>query len=183
MVIHAAAGGVGTTAIQLARLLGAGTIIGTVGDDAKAELARSLGCDHVINYRREDFAARVNELTGGVGADLILDSVAGEVFNRGLTCLANFGRLVVYGMSGGEPGRVTSDLLHSSNRSVIGYSTGSRRRLQPATLQPAAKVVLEYLADRRLKLVVGARYPLADAAEAHRFVESRRSTGKVLLLP
>lgn len=183
VLIHAAAGGVGTTAIQLARLLGAGTVIGSVGDDAKAELVRGLGCDHVINYRREDLPARVKELTGGTGADLILDSVAGPVFQQSLACLANFGRLAVYGMASGEAGTATSDLLHHSNRSVIGYSTGNYRQLRPAALRPAADAVLDYLRDGRLKLVIGGCYPLAEAGEAHRFVESRQSTGKVLLLP
>ncbi len=183
VLIHAAAGGVGTTAVQVARLLGAGRVLGTVGDDAKAELVRGLGADVVINYRREDFAARVRELTDGRGADVILDSVAGPVFRASLTCLAPFGRLVVFGQASGEPGQVPSADLYPLNRAVIGYSTGGYRRLRPAALRPAAEVVLDWLATRRLHLIISRRFALAEAAEAHRLVESRASTGKVLLLP
>ncbi|HEY8450120.1 MAG TPA: quinone oxidoreductase [Bacillota bacterium] len=183
VLVHAAAGGVGTTAVQLARLLGAGTVIGTVGDDAKVPLARELGCNHVINYRREDFAARVLELTGGRGADLILDAVAGPVFAASLTCLAPFGRLVVYGMASGEPGRVESPQLHPPSRAVIGYSSGTYRRLRPEALRPAAEAVLAYLRQGLVRFVIGARFPLEQAAQAHELVESRQSTGKVLLLP
>ena len=183
VLIHAAAGGVGTTAVQLARLLGAGRVLGTVGDDAKAGLVRDLGADVVINYRREEFPTRVRELTDGAGADLILDSVAGPVFAGNLTCLAPFGRLVAFGQASGEPGEVRSSDLYPTNRAVLGYSTGGYRRARPAALRPAAEAVLDLLAAGRLRLVIGRRYPLAEAAEAHRFVESRASTGKVMLLP
>jgi NADPH2:quinone reductase len=183
VLIHAAAGGVGTTAVQVARLLEAGRVIGTVGDDAKAGLVRDLGADVVINYRREDFAARVRELTDGQGADVILDSVAGPVTAASLTCLAPFGRLVVFGQASGAPGEVRSSDFYPLNRSVLGYSTGGYRRLRPAALRPAAEAVLAWLAAGRLRMVITRRFPLAEAAEAHRLVESRASTGKVLLLP
>lgn len=183
VVVHSAAGGVGTTAAQLARLLGAGLVIGTVGDAAKADAARDAGCDHVVVRGDEDFAARVNELTGGAGADLILDSVAGEVMTRGMECLAPFGRLVAYGISSGEPGQVLSSSLHPVNRAFIGYSSGHYRKLRPEALRPAADAVLGLLADGRLRLVVGTRLPLAEAARAHELIESRASIGKILLLP
>src|SRR5204863_8605342 len=158
-------------------------VIGTVGDDAKVGLVRDLGADEVINYRAEDFADRVRELTGGNGADVILDSVAGPTFAASLTCLAPFGRLVVFGQASGEPGVARSADLYGLNRAVLGYSTGGYRRLRPAALRPAAEAVLGMLARGELRLIVGARYPLAEAGEAQRFVESRQSTGKVLLLP
>lgn len=183
VLVHAAAGGVGSTAVQMARLLGAGTVIGTVGDDAKRPLAESLGCRHVINYRSEELTARVKELTEGRGADLILDSVSGPIFQQSLACLAPFGRLVTYGRASGEAGQLQTDDLFMSVRSVIGYSTNTYRRLRPAALRPAAEAVLGMLTDGRLKLVIGARFPLAQAAAAHRLVEGRQSTGKVLLLP
>jgi NADPH:quinone reductase len=183
VLVHAAGGGVGTTAIQMARRLGAGRVIGTVGDDAKIGLVRDLGADEVINYQREDFAARVRDLTGGSGADVVLDSVAGPTFEASLTCLAPFGRLVVFGQASGEPGVARSADLYGMNRAVLGYSTGGYRRLRPAALRPAAEAVLRLLADGEVRFVVGGRYPLAEAAEAHRSVESRKSTGKILLLP
>jgi NADPH:quinone reductase len=183
VLVHAAAGGVGTTAVQMARRLGAGKVIGTVGDDAKMGLVRDLGADEVINYRRDDFAARVREVTGDSGADVILDSVAGPTFAASLTCLAPFGRLVVFGQASGEPGEARSADLYGLNRAVLGYSTGGYRRLRPAALRPAAEAVLGLLAGGEVRFVVGRRYSLAEAAEAHRFVESRESTGKILLIP
>jgi NADPH2:quinone reductase len=183
VLVHAAGGGVGTTAVQMARRLGAGKVIGTVGDDAKVGLVRDLGADEVINYRREDFAARVRDLTDGIGADVILDSVAGPTFAGSLTCLAPFGRLVVFGQASGEPGVARSADLYGLNRAVLGYSTGGYRRLRPAALRPAAEAVLHLLAGGEVRFVVGGRYSLAEAADAHRFVESRQSTGKILLVP
>lgn len=183
VVVHSAAGGVGTTAAQIARLLGAGLVIGTVGDRAKAQAARAAGCHEVIVRGEEDVGARVNELTGGAGADVILDSIAGETLTRGLDYLAPFGRLVAFGISSGEPGQALSSQLHPLNRAVVGYSSGHYRRYRPDALRPAAEAVLGLLAEGRLRLVVGARFPLAEAARAHELMESRASIGKILLLP
>jgi NADPH2:quinone reductase len=183
VVVHSAAGGVGTTAAQLARLLGAARVIGTVGQHAKVAAARAAGCDEVVVRDEEDVVARVNQITGGSGADLILDSVAGDVLTRGLECLAPFGRIVAFGISSGVPGQVLSDRLHPLNRAVIGYSSGHYRRYRPDALRPAADAVLGLLADGRLRLVVGARFALADAAAAHRLIEGRSSVGKILLEP
>lgn len=183
VVVHSAAGGVGTTASQLARLLGAGLVIGTVGDGAKAQAARAAGCHEVIVRGEEDVVGRVNELTGGAGADVILDSIAGETLTAGLGYLAPFGRLVAFGNSSGEPGQALSSQLHPLNRAVVGYSSGHYRRYRPDALRPAAEAVLGLLADGRLRLVVGARFPLAEAARAHELIESRASIGKTLLLP
>jgi NADPH2:quinone reductase len=183
VLVHSAAGGVGSTAAQLARHLGASLVIGTVGDRAKVAAARDAGCDEVIVREEDDFAARVNELTAGAGADVILDSVAGETLTRGLGCLAPFGRLVAYGISSGEPGQALSSDLHPVNRSVVGYSSGHYRRYRPDALRPAADAVLGLLAEGRLRLVVGHRFPLAEAAQAHALIESRASIGKIILVP
>ena len=183
VVVHSAAGGVGTTAAQIARLLGAGLVIGTVGDAAKAQAALDAGCHEVIVRGEEDVSGRVNELTGGAGADVILDSIAGETLTTGFDYLAPFGRLVAFGISSGEPGQALSNLLHPLNRAVVGYSSGHYRRYRPDALRPAAEAVLGMLADGRLRLVVGARFPLAEAARAHELIESRASIGKILLLP
>ena len=183
VLVHAAAGGVGSTAVQIARALGAGTIFATVGSEAKRAIARDAGADVVIDYRSEDFARRVLEETGGRGVDLILDSVAGEVFTAGLTALAPFGRLVAYGMASGTPGTVRTNELHPSNRAVVGYSSGSYRKLRPEALRPAADASLRLVAEGKVRVVVGARFPLREAADAHRLVESRAGHGKVLLTP
>ena len=181
VLIHSAAGGVGTTTSQLAKLLGAGTVIGTVGDDAKAELARSLGCDYVINYRTDDFAARVMVITKDAGADLILDSVAGSVTEKSLACLAPWGRIVVYGMSGGVAGKIPTNFLHAGNRSAIGYSTGGHRYARPHVLRPAGDAVLGYLRSKQLKMVISAEFPMREANVALDLVASRKSTGRVVL--
>ena len=181
VLIHAAAGGVGTTTSQLAKLLGASLVIGTVGDDAKAELARQLGCDHVVNYRKEDFVARVKALTNDRGVDVILDSVAGDTTERSLACLAPWGRIVVYGMSAGAPGTVPTNVLHAGNRAAIGYSTGGYRYARPQELRPAGEAMLGYLRAKQIKMVVSAQFPLHEANAALDLVASRRSTGRVVL--
>lgn len=181
VLVHSAAGGVGSLLAQLARALGAGMVIGTVGAPGKAEAARAAGCDAVVVRGEEDFVEVTSRLTDGRGADLIADPIAGETLARGLGCLAPFGRLVAFGIASGEPGQVPSDALHPLNRAVVGYSTGHYRRRRPEALQPAAEAVLELLARRRIELVIGARYPLEQAALAQQALESGSSTGKILL--
>ncbi|MFP3388342.1 quinone oxidoreductase family protein [Brevibacillus sp. SIMBA_040] len=181
VLIHAAAGGIGTTAIQLAKLLGAGQVIGTVGSKAKAELAYSAGADHVICNDSEDFVEKVRELTDGAGADIILDSISGTVSERSLECLAWYGRLVHFGNASGQIGQIKTIDLHASCRSVLGFSFGTTRKLRPHLLQNTAKTVLAYLAAGSLDIKIGKHFALEDAASAHEWVESRASTGKVLL--
>ncbi|TWT28415.1 NADPH:quinone oxidoreductase family protein [Planomicrobium sp. CPCC 101110] len=185
VLIHAAAGGIGTTAIQLARLAGASRIIGTVSNDEKMEAAKKMGADHVINYVTEDFAGIVNSLTDGEGADVILDTVAGENFEKSLDCLAHFGRIVAFGHgnTGSLPGKVTTADLHSSCRSVLGYSTGTYRKLRPDFLQESADKVTDLLLQSKLEILISKRYSLAEAAHAHSHIESRKSIGKVMLIP
>ncbi|WP_181535912.1 zinc-binding dehydrogenase [[Anoxybacillus] calidus] len=181
VLIHAAAGGVGTTAIQLAKILGAGCVIGTVGSTTKIATALDAGADHVICYEDVDFAEKVVELTNGRGADVILDSISGQVSEKSLECLAMYGRLVHFGNSSGYVGRFQTKDLHSSCRSVLGFSLGTTRKERPHLLHNAADHVLRYLAEGRLKMKIGKKFALEEAVEAHRWVESRNSTGKVLL--
>lgn len=181
VLIHAAAGGIGTTAIQLAKLLGAGKVIGTVGHENKAAIALEAGADHVICNDTEDFAAKVNELTDGAGADVILDSISGSVTERSMDCLAWYGRLVHFGNASGEVGTVKTIDLHASCRSVLGFSFGTTRSKRPHLLQDTAEKVFAYLADGSLHIKIGRRFDLEEAASAHAWVESRQSTGKVLL--
>ncbi|MDQ0219546.1 quinone oxidoreductase [Peribacillus cavernae] len=182
VLIHAAAGGIGTTAIQLAKILGAGRVIGTVGSERKIPAAREAGADHVICYETEDFAEKVNELTAGQGADVILDSISGWVAEKSLECLAMYGRLVNFGnAAGGMVGQFKTTDLHSSCRSVLGFSLGTTRNNRPHFLRDTANQVLGFLADGRLNMKIGKRFSLEDAASAHQWVESRQSIGKVLL--
>ncbi|KAB2332072.1 zinc-binding dehydrogenase [Cytobacillus depressus] len=181
VLIHSAAGGVGTTAIQMAKLLGASKVIGTVGDESKAPVAMQAGADHVISHKNDNFADLVNEYTDGKGVSIVLDSIAGTVTEKSLLCLAPYGRLVQFGNSSGTAGTVKTSDLHMSCRSVLGYSLGTTRKLWPESLQHTAKQVLNYISAGKLKFEIGHRFPLEEAAVAHELIESRRSTGKILL--
>jgi NADPH2:quinone reductase len=183
VLIHSAAGGVGSTAVQMARALGAGRIIGTAGGAEKAKIARDAGADVVIDHDAEDVGARVRAETGEKGVDVVLDAVAGDVFAQSLPLLAPFGRYCIYGMASGKPGEAKSNELHNSNRAVLGYSTGGYRDARPEDLRDGVRGAYELVANGAVKILVGARYPLREAAEAHRHVESRASHGKVLLTP
>ena len=143
---------------------------------------REAGCDEVLVRGQDDFAERVNELTDNRGADVIADPVAGETLERGIGCLAPFGRLVAFGIASSVPARIPSNALHPTNRAVVGYSTGHYRRWRPEGLQPAARAVLDLLAQGQIRLIVGARFPLEQAAAAQQALESGSSTGKILLL-
>jgi NADPH2:quinone reductase len=179
VLIHAAAGGIGTTAIQLAKLLGAGKVIGTVGNLEKANAALEAGADRVMSY--DGFAEKVNELTNGKGVDVIVDSLAGAITEESLSCLAPYGRLVNFGNASGRAGQISSYDLHSSCRSVLGFSLGTTRGKRPELLQSAANAVLPFLAEGRLKMNISRKFNLSEAATAQAWVESRKSTGKVIL--
>lgn len=128
VLIHAAAGGIGTTAIQLAKRLGAGTVIGTVGSEVKRKIALNAGADYVICHQDEDFVKKVNELTNGEGVDVILDSISGTVSEKSLNCLAYYGRLIHFGNASGEIGNFQTKDLHASCRSILGFSFGTTRK-------------------------------------------------------
>ncbi|MGD6815633.1 quinone oxidoreductase family protein [Metabacillus sp. 84] len=181
VLIHAAAGGIGTTAIQLAKRMGAVQVIGTVGKVEKIKAAYQAGADHVICLESEDFPPVVMESTNGLGADVILDSISGEVSEKSLTCLASFGRLVHFGNAGGEPGRFKTSDLHAGCRSILGFSFGTTRKKRPETLQKTAEKVFALHQEGKLSIQVGSRFPLEEAAAAHELMESRLSTGKILL--
>lgn len=181
LLVHAAAGGVGTTVMQLAKLMGASKVIGTVGHPDKINTALENGADYVICYEQEDFAAKVNELTNGQGVDIILDSVSGGVTENSFNCLAHFGRLIHFGNSGGQVGNIKTVDLHASCRSVLGYSLGTTRQMRPELLQDTAQKVIPYLVNKQLTISIGHRYDLKDAASAHLLVESRLNKGKIIL--
>ncbi len=181
VLVHAAAGGVGTLAVQMAKLLGAGKVIATASTPAKLEFACSLGADVQIDYTREDVVAGVRAATNGKGADIILDGVGGEVFEASLRCLAAGGRLVVYGLASGQPVEFNPVRLMRRNQSVIGFYLG-HLMAQPEQLRPAIEAIAGWLAEEKLRLMIGHLFPLADAATAHRQLEARETTGKIVLL-
>jgi NADPH2:quinone reductase len=180
MLLHAAAGGVGLIACQWGRALGA-TIIGTVSSDEKAALAKANGCTHAINTRREDFVARVKELTGGRGCDVVYDSVGKDTFPKSLDCLKPRGLWVSFGNSSGPvpPFELTAlkGSLFATRPSLFAY-TATRQELEDN-----AHDLFEMVASGKIKIAVNHRYPLANAAEAHRDLEARRTTGSIVLLP
>lgn len=181
VLVHSASGGVGTAAIQMARVLGAATVIGTVGHAAKIPAALAAGADHVLCYGHEDFSQAVNQLTDGKGVNVILDAVGGKITGQSMKCLSSYGRLVVFGNSSGEYGQIQAAELHSSCRSVLGFSFRTTRREKPETLKDIATQVFPMLASGQIKSSISEKFALKDAALAHKRIEERKSTGKILL--
>ncbi|MDN4493567.1 quinone oxidoreductase family protein [Ureibacillus aquaedulcis] len=179
IVIHSAAGGVGSMLVQLAKLYGVHKIIATVGSPEKVNYVKSLGADFVWSY--ETFAQEVLRETDNRGANLIFDSVAGDVTRRSLDCLALYGTLLQFGNSSGQAGTFTTNDVHSSCRNVKGFSLGTTRKHDPARLAPIAKKVIELFASGKISLPIAQVFNLRNAAEAHRLIESREYEGKVLL--
>ena len=180
VLVHAAAGGVGTAAVQLASAAGA-EVFGTASTDEKLELAARLGCDHPINYEETDFREVVTEKTDGEVVDLVLDGVGGDTFGRSLDALSHFGRVVAYGAASGEPGRVETTRLLFENVSVIGFHLGQAMGRDPQRALKAVPELRELLASGDLEIVVGETFPLEDADEAHAAIENRETVGKVVL--
>lgn len=181
-LIHAAAGGVGLLLIQVAKLKGA-TVIGTVSTPEKAQLARGAGADHVINYVEEDFEPAVRQLTGGRGVQVVYDSVGKTTFAKSLNVLAPRGMLVTFGQSSGAVPPFDPLLLSQRGslfltRPVLGHYIATRDELLAR-----ADETLGWVAGGRLKVRIDSEYPLAAVADAHRRLESRKSAGKILLIP
>ncbi|MEU0333937.1 zinc-binding dehydrogenase [Streptomyces sp. NPDC006193] len=180
VLVHGAAGGVGTVAGQLARAAGAGAVYGVVSSPAKADHARRHGYDEV--FTTAGFPADVLRATGGRGVDLILDPVGGDTLRRGLDALAVFGRLVSFGnASGAEPWQVGQPELYARGRSVAGFSVLGLAQSAPEALRRVAERAFRTVTDGGVRLPVTAEFPLARAAEAHRLLGGRTSTGKLLL--
>lgn len=195
MLLHAAGGGVGTIALQLARHIGI-KVFATVGSDSKRELVSSLGARTVINYRQEDFAGIVREQSDGYGVDIVLDSVGGRVFRKGWKLLAPMGRYVLYGFAAVADREKVGKLkafreaaavpfiypptIVSKNVSLMGfnlYFLGQRTDY----LQMAMRYLLRLYEKKAIRPVVGAEYPFERMVDAHRFLQSRESVGKVVV--
>jgi len=181
VLVHAAAGGVGTLAIQLAKLMGAGTVIGTASNAEKLDLIRRLGADVAINYTEQDWAEQVKNATGSKGADIILEMVGGTIAEQCLQCLAPFGRIVVYGAASGQITQFSGIQLMYKNQAIIGYWLASQLS-RPERIAQAIMDLMQYLSKGKLEIIVGQTYPLAQAAEAHKAIAERKTTGKVVLL-
>lgn len=182
VLVHAAAGGVGLLLVQVARMRGA-RVIATVSTRQKAELARGAGAEEVILYTETDFVAEVKRITDGRGVRAVYDSVGGTTFLKSLDCLAPRGMMVSFGQSSGKVSAVEPTLLSAKGSLYLTRPTLGHYIADPASLRRRAGDVLGWVAAGRLSLRIGATFPLAQAAEAHRQLESRATTGKLILLP
>lgn len=182
LLVHAAAGGVGLAAVQIGVALGA-RVIGTAGSADKLDLVKRSGADAVINYREEDFVERVRELTNGRGADVIYDPVGGDTFDGSMKCIAFDGRLLVIGFAGGRIPSAEMNRVLLKNISLVGVHWGLYFEQDPAVIQDAQRALFDLHAQGKISPVISATYPLSEAAAALDALASRRTTGKVVLLP
>jgi len=180
IVWHAAAGGVGLIGVQWAKALGL-HVIGTAGGPDKCALATKHGADHMIDYHHEDVVARVVELTGGKGVKVVYDSVGKDTFERSLDCLAPFGLLVSFGNASGPPPPL--DVLALSRKGSLYVTRPTLGTHTKEHLPEMARDLFEVVASGKVKIDVAQRYPLADAARAHRDLEGRKTVGASILEP
>jgi NADPH2:quinone reductase len=181
-LVHAAAGGVGLLLCQIARRHGA-FVIGTVSTEQKAALAHEAGADETILYTKQDFVAEVKRITGGAGVQVVYDSVGATTFLRGLDCLALRGMMVLFGQSSGPVQPIDPQLLNRKGSLFLTRPTLAHYVATPAELRWRAGEVLGWIRDGSLRLRIDRELPLAKAADAHHALESRQTTGKVLLQP
>ncbi|WP_180538176.1 quinone oxidoreductase family protein [Nevskia soli] len=180
VLVHAAAGGAGALIVQMAKMLGA-RVFGTAGSPEKLDIARAAGCDEVINYRTQDFEAEVKRLTDGTGVHAIYDSVGESTFLKGLNVIRPRGMMVLFGQSSGPVAPIDPNILNPKGslfltRPSLGHYTATTEELDRL-----AGDVLNWIAAGKLHLRIDHTYPLADAAQAHRDLESRKTAGKLLL--
>ena len=180
-LVHSAAGGVGLLLTQMSKALGA-TVIATVSTEEKAELARGAGADHVINYAEQDFAAEVERITDGAGVQVAYDAVGLTTYEGSLACLAPRGMLALYGQASGPVPPIATAILGRKSLFLTRPSLGTYTSTREELLQRAGDV-LGWMKSGTLDVRIHDRFPLSDAAEAHRQLEGRLTTGKLLLIP
>jgi NADPH2:quinone reductase len=182
LLVHAGAGGVGTAAIQLGRAAGA-RVIATAGGPEKVQVCKDLGADVVIDYNAEDFVAIVKDVTDGLGADVIYDSVGGDVFDKSRKCIAFEGRIVVVGFAGGRIADAPTNHALVKNYSIVGLHWGLYRKMDPAVIPATHAALMELWQNGQIDPLIGAELPLADAPQALTRLADRGTIGKVVLLP
>ena len=189
ILIPGAGGGVGGYAIQIAKLLGAGVVIGAASSSEKREAALVAGADAVIDYTRANWPHNVRELTEGQGVNIVLEMSGGPIFAQSLNCLAPFGRIIVYGMASREPLQFDQESIlkffysPSYNQSIHVFNLGLWFGLQPEASVSALQDLIGFAASGQIKVPVSQKLPLSRAAEAHRMIENRSTTGKIILKP
>ncbi|MHB1217058.1 MAG: quinone oxidoreductase family protein [Alphaproteobacteria bacterium] len=182
VLIHAAAGGVGLIFCQWAKHLGA-IVIGTVGSDEKAKLAKAHGCDHAIVYTREDFAKRVKEITSGTGVPVVYDSIGKDTFEGSLDCLRPRGLMVSFGNASGPVPPFSPAILGAKGSLFLTRPSLVHYNAARADLVESAKALFEVATSGAVKIAINQTYPLKDAAQAHRDLEARKTTGSTVLIP
>ena len=182
ILIHAAAGGVGTIACQWAKALGA-TVIGTVSSEQKAAIARAHGCDYPIIYTRENFVERVREITGGEGVPVVYDSIGKDTFMDSLACLRPLGLMVLFGASSGPVPPFDCTVLARMGSLFLTRPTLFTYAAKRADLLAMAGELFDVVASGKVRVEINQRYALRDAAQAHRDLEGRRTTGSTVLVP
>lgn len=180
LLVHGAAGGVGLTAVEIGKAMGA-TVIAAAGGTEKLAIAKRHGADHLIDYSREDIRERVKALTGGRGVDVAYDPVGGDAFDASLRSIAWEGRIIVIGFAGGRVPQIPANLVLVKNCDIIGFYWGSYRKHKPAVVRSSYQHLFRWFAEGKLKPHVSERFDLADVAQAMRALRMRRSTGKVVL--
>ncbi|WP_431103023.1 quinone oxidoreductase family protein [Roseateles noduli] len=182
VLVEAAAGGVGSFAVQLAKLMGAGKVIGLASSKVKRDIALSLGADAVVDYTKPGWSKEVLELTNGEGAQVILEMTGGSVLGEALESMASFGRMIVYGQASGFPTSIDPQTLTTKNHAVIGFYI-AQFFATPFIIESALNELVDYVKSGKVKLDVGLELPLSHASEAHSLLENRMTNGKVVLLP
>ncbi|MGB1253435.1 MAG: NADPH:quinone oxidoreductase family protein [Candidatus Promineifilaceae bacterium] len=180
LLVHGAAGGVGLTAVEIGKLMGA-TVIATAGSDEKLALTRQYGADYTINYREQDFRSIVKEITNGKGADVIYDPVGGKVFDESLRCIAWEGRILVVGFASGRIPKAPANYLLVKNCSVVGLYWGAYARKDPKVWLDSMQQLYQWYGEGKLKPHISATLPLERAVDAMQLLIGRKSTGKVVL--
>lgn len=180
VLIHAAAGGVGLLLVQMAKLRGA-RVIGTVSTEEKEALAREMGADEIIRYTEQDFEAEVKRLTAGQGVSVVFDSVGRDTFPKSLNCLRPRGYLVLFGQSSGAVEPIAPQVLNQKGSLFLTRPALAHYTLDRQEILRRADEIFAWMADGRLTVRIDKTFPLEEAAEAHRYIESRQSRGKVLL--
>ncbi len=173
VLVQAGGSGVGSSAIQIAKLVGA-KVITTVGSDEKAEFARSIGADHVVNYKTQDFAKETRQITGKRGVDVLIEHIGDETFEKSIYCLNRLGRLVSIGSHGNHWARMDLRHVYMKNLKIFGTNLGTLSEL---------KTILEYLEAGKLKAVVDTTFPLPEARDAVQYLLDRKNKGKIILVP
>jgi NADPH2:quinone reductase len=179
-LVHAAAGGTGRLLVQIAAMLGA-RVIGTAGSEAKAELARQAGASEVILYDQQDWVAEVKRMTGGAGVDVVYDAVGKATYLKGFDCLKPRGAMVHFGVASGQIDPLDTRTLTTKGSLFLTRPTLANHISDPAELKWRTDDLFRWIGEGKLKLRIDREYPLAEAAQAHRDIEARKTTGKLLL--